>query len=65
MPSPVGAPINPEEASVLLTSPLIYQEKVIAAEGMFGFLLFEFFQKKTMLKHEHVIVGNLYPASVD
>lgn len=33
-----------------LTRVLIYQEKVIVAEGIFRYLLFELWQKKTMLK---------------
>jgi len=42
MPSPVGALINLEEVSVILTSLLIYQEKVVPAEGIFRYLLFVF-----------------------
>jgi len=63
MPSPVGAPMNLEEVSVTLTSPLIYQEKVAAAEGIFRYLLFVILRKPTTLKYEQVTVGMTHPAS--
>src|SRR5471032_895050 len=54
MPSPANAPIKPDEVSMPLTRVLIYQEKVIVAEGIFRYLLFELCGKKTMLKPEPI-----------
>jgi len=56
MPSPANAPINPDGVSMPLTRVLIYQEKVIVAEGIFRYLFFESGLKATTLKHEGVTV---------
>ncbi|GBU13798.1 hypothetical protein AwEntero_23990 [Enterobacterales bacterium] len=65
MPSPVGAPMNLEEVSVTLTSLLIYQEKVLAAEGIFRYLLTVILQAPATLKYERVTVCMTHPASFD